>query len=163
MWQLKEAETISQEIVEAVKPYCERIVVAGSIRRKKRWVNDIDIVLIPSNQGMVGYTLTDLMGRCKMGGGKLMRFQHPKGIKVDIYIATLATWYTLVLIRTGSASHNIKLCRIARQKGMKLHADGSGIGTFIDCSGGEALSPMASEKQVFDTLELPWVPPEKRV
>lgn len=163
MWLLKEAESISQEIVEVVKPYCERVVVAGSIRRKKGWVNDIDIVLIPSNQGMVGYTLTSLMGRYKMGGSKLMRFQHPKGIKVDIYVATLGTWYTLVLVRTGSAAHNIKLCRIAQQKGMKLHADGSGIGTFIDCEGHESLMPMASEEQVFQTLGLPWLPPEKRV
>ena len=46
---------------------------------------------------------------------------------LDIYVATPETWATLLLIRTGSRAHNIKLCARARAMGMRLHADGSGL------------------------------------
>ena len=42
-----EAQAIAQEVVEQLRPHCERIVVAGSIRRKKSEVGDIEIVAIP--------------------------------------------------------------------------------------------------------------------
>lgn len=46
---LETAEKAATDIVDALTPYCERIAVAGSIRRKKPWVHDIDLVLIPKD------------------------------------------------------------------------------------------------------------------
>ena len=46
---LERAEKIAAAVIEKLSPYCEseRIVAAGSVRRKRPWVNDIDFVLIP--------------------------------------------------------------------------------------------------------------------
>jgi len=44
---LQQAETIAKNFLSEIKEFCERIEIAGSIRRKKPEVNDIDIVLIP--------------------------------------------------------------------------------------------------------------------
>ena len=44
---LEDAEELAGEIVEHIHPFCERVEIAGSIRRKKSEVRDIDLVLIP--------------------------------------------------------------------------------------------------------------------
>ena len=56
--------------------------------------------------------------------GKQVKRVIYKGEQIDIYFATLETWGALVLIRTGSAQHNIKLSMLARKKGMKLSHKG---------------------------------------
>ncbi|HII36249.1 MAG TPA: hypothetical protein HA319_04280 [Nitrosopumilaceae archaeon] len=46
---------------------------------------------------------------------------------IDLYLANEQTFQTLVLIRTGSAEHNVRLTTIAKYKNMKLKADGKGL------------------------------------
>jgi DNA polymerase (family 10) len=137
-----------------LSPYCDRIEIAGSIRRKKPWVNDIDIVCIPNNQGGFVYQLQKL-GRIKVSGQKLIRCDLPN-ITLDIYIATPDIWATLLLIRTGSKEHNIKLCTLARQQGMHLHADGSGLTRNGDRIAGD------TEESIFASLGIPYKQPEER-
>ena len=113
------------------------------------------------------------MGLLKSGAGKLIRVElqqgYPAGSMLDLYIATAETWATLLLIRTGSKEHNIKLCSLARQKGMVLHADGRGLAypphvgiengqqfeaeTFIKCD---------TEESIFQALGLPYRKPWER-
>ena len=45
--ELQEAQKFANQIVELISPFCHKIIVAGSIRRKKAQVRDVDIVLIP--------------------------------------------------------------------------------------------------------------------
>ncbi len=47
--QLERAQRVAREVIERLSPYCQKIEVAGSVRRKKPTVNDIDFVLIPSD------------------------------------------------------------------------------------------------------------------
>ena len=75
------------------------------------------------------------------------------GANVDLYSATEETWEPLLLIRTGSAEHNIKLSMIARKKGMKLSHNGLIKGDKIVAS---------TEKEIFGLLDLRFVPPEER-
>jgi DNA polymerase (family 10) len=159
--ELKQAEIIAEKVKEKLMPTCARIEVAGSIRRRRPFVHDIDLVLIPSNQGQLWYKLAE-MGQVKMSGAKLMRCTLPEGIDVDIYVATPEIWATLLLIRTGSKSHNIKLCSLAKTNGMKLHADGSGLFGLGDCEGTETRIAGDTEASIFKALGLAYVPPEKR-
>ena len=163
--ELEKAKTIASEIEEKLRPFCSNIAIAGSIRRNKRWVNDLDIVAIPSNQGRFLYALQQL-GRIKMGGGKIIcvDMKDIRGIDLDMYIATPATWATLLLIRTGSARHNKKLCALAKSKGMVLHADGSGLFRIEaqGCEGVEVRIAGDSESSIFEKLGLPYVAPEGR-
>jgi len=163
--ELKTAQVLSSEIVEILKPHCKPgfILVVGSIRREKPIVRDLDIVLIPSNQGALAVALNNL-GE-KMKGGQKMVQRRYKGVQVDIYIADEKTWPTLVLIRTGSKEHNIKLCARARGLDMKLHADGSGIEYQEAREGGEGqwhrIAP-TSEADIFRILGLQYIDPRKR-
>jgi DNA polymerase/3'-5' exonuclease PolX len=129
--ELNKAKEIAAGIVAQLAPYCERIEIAGSIRRGRPEVHDIDIVCIPS--GPAFYRALQGVGQPCDNGSKIHRIALPgqvsqgKQFCADIYIATEATWATLLLIRTGSADHNKHLCTLARQKGMRLHADGEGL------------------------------------
>jgi DNA polymerase (family X) len=79
------------------------------------------------------------------------------GIPVDLYMATPETWTTLLLIRTGSREHNIKLAQRAKELGMKLRASGDGI---EDASG--QLLRVSAEEELFSLLQIPYTPPERR-
>jgi DNA polymerase/3'-5' exonuclease PolX len=92
------------------------------------------------------------------GKAKAKRFVATKtGIPVDIYVATPETWATLLLIRTGSKQHNIKLAQRAKTLGMKLRASGDGI----EVKNGE-LRRVGTEEEIFSLLELQFLPPEER-
>jgi DNA polymerase/3'-5' exonuclease PolX len=114
-------------------------------------------VLIPGKgcQGRLALALQAL-GRVIKSGPKLHSCWY-RGQQVDIYIASEQTWWTLVLIRTGSRDHNIKMCSQARSMGMTLHANGSGLtrdnGTLIQPS---------SEEDIFTCVKLPYKQPEER-
>jgi DNA polymerase (family 10) len=166
---LKPAQEIANQIIEELKPYCDRIEVAGSIRRKKSIVGDIDIVLIPSNQGQVLFQLAQF-GKLKLSGPKIIRVTmgFTKGIDLDCYIATPETWATILLIRTGSKEHNIRMCMRAANMGMKLHADGSGlfrkVETEMEPGVMEREERIAgdTEESIFEALGLPYKRPEER-
>jgi len=162
--ELEQAQKIASQVITKLAPFCDRIEVAGSIRRRRPFCHDIDIVCIPSNQGQFLYQLQQL-GKIKMGGGKLIRCDTPNGIELDIYIATPETWATLLLIRTGSKAHNIKLCKRALSMGMKLHADGSGLFRLIP-EGCERMNEERiagdTEESIFEALEMKFLKPENR-
>jgi DNA polymerase/3'-5' exonuclease PolX len=44
--ELQQAQKIASQVIQTLKPFCERIEVAGSIRRKRPFVHDIDLVCI---------------------------------------------------------------------------------------------------------------------
>jgi DNA polymerase (family 10) len=166
---LKKAQIIGLSVVDKLKPYCDRIEIAGSIRRKRPFVHDIDLVYIPSNQGQF-VTILRQFGPFKMGGGKLIRVNY-QPIELDVYIAEPASWSTLLLIRTGSAKHNVMLCSKAKHMGMKLHADGSGLyrlGGMIatkDAADGrreEIRVAGDTEESIFEALEMKYKSPEER-
>ncbi|MBZ5702112.1 MAG: hypothetical protein LAN84_09715 [Acidobacteriia bacterium] len=144
---------VADKIVEGLAPHCERIEIAGSLRRLRPTIGDIDLVAIPrfasksSLFGPVPLAETDFMAalldfaedddgisRANCMGDKIVRFKtrwEKSGsageIQVDCYLATPESWATLLLIRTGSAEHNIWLAQRAKACGGKLHADGSGL------------------------------------
>lgn len=158
--ELAKAREIADGVVKKLAPFCQRIEIAGSIRRQRPFVHDIDLVLIPSHQGQLLAALQSL-GKITMGGQKLIRVDLP-GIMLDIYVAEPRTWATLLLIRTGSKAHNIRLCARAKSKGMVLHADGSGLYALTDCEGNVSRIAGDTEESIFAELGLPYLPPEKR-
>jgi DNA polymerase (family 10) len=165
------AFAVAQRIVDELRPACDRIEIAGSLRRGNNMVHDIDILLLPKEAGE-GFSLESstllegLIGQLVARGSltpvrgkeKIKCFVATKtGIPVDVYVAKPETWATLLLIRTGSKEHNIKLAQRAKELGMKLRASGDGIehvnGDFLRVN---------AEEEIFALLNLPYVRPEER-
>jgi DNA polymerase (family 10) len=122
---LERARQTADAVVKRLAPHCRKIEVAGSIRRLRPRVHDIDIVLIPDDAWTL-YGEIMKLGQVRMSGSKISRVMIGD-IQVDIYFATEETWATLLLIRTGSMESNIQLCSIAKKKGWHLAADGTGL------------------------------------
>jgi DNA polymerase/3'-5' exonuclease PolX len=183
---LEAAKAKALEIAQALGPHCERLEVAGSIRRGKPRVKDIDLVVIPkmkSKGSLFGSTChvaeTDFYEAARKflfamtaEGPRLLRgtalTECPNQIAVDIYIATAESWATLLLIRTGSAEHNIWMCARARTCGGKLHADGSGLevpGQYDPIAqrtvNNQVLRPK-TEEEIFKALGIPTPAPDQR-
>ena len=152
---LQEGLMLADEIMERLRPYCQRIEVAGSIRRQRPSPADIDIVLIPSNPGQLSQEI-DRLGPPIMDGEKLRRFEY-NGTQVDIYYATPQTWATLLLIRTGSKESNIRLCSRAKKRGWHLAASGDGLFN----KKGERIAG-DSEESIYQALGLRYQQPWER-
>lgn len=174
------AHNVATQLIGELASSCERIEIAGSLRRKRSQVHDIDIVAIakveqvpddtmlfgePMNKNLLDEKLAEL---CFSGqlipvthGSKVRRFvvdtPQLRKLQIDIYLADASTWTTILLIRTGSKEHNIRLAQRAIQKRMQLKADGSGI-----ISAGGSTLAIESEADLFRHLDLPYLPPEER-
>jgi len=172
------ARDIAETFVNDIKDTCEQIEIVGSLRRNKIAVNDIDIICIPKfiqeeDETLFGEPVqTNLLDRrlsqfCFKGilsleanGSKIKRFIKSvdgEDVPIDIYIADKNTWWTLMLVRTGSKNHNIMLAKRAIDMHMQLKADGSGL-----LSPGGTIIPIESEEQIFRLLNLPYRIPEER-
>lgn len=161
---LESAEMLSSEIVKVIQPQCNKIMVAGSIRRQRPMPHDIDIVLDPCAwewNAIIKKLKFHFGARVLQSGPKLTRMniptvlQSPGRMQVDIYKATFDTWGVILLIRTGSVEHNIKLCSRAQRMGMKLSAKG---GVIKD---GKVIASR-TEADIFRALKVEYVEPEKR-
>ena len=148
---LEQAERLAEQIL----PHCDRIDVAGSIRQKKSEVRDIDLVLIPKRLlwHRIIATLQRSMDAEVLKRGDRIAQLTIKSVNVDLYVATEQTWGIVLLIRTGSMAHNIRLSKRALSMGMKL----SHKGLIKD---GKVFA--STEEGIFQALDLPYKKPEER-
>ena len=152
---LERAEKIAMGVVKRLEPYCKKIEVAGSIRRRKPWVNDIDIVLIPLDPWNLHQEIQGI-GQVRMSGQKIRRVMMGD-TQIDLYFAEPDTWSTLLLIRTGSAENNVRLCSKAKERGWHLAADGTGLFN----QDGERVAG-DTETSIYEALGLKYQKPEER-
>ena len=156
-----EALKIANKYLELLRPHCDRIEIAGSIRRKKPEVKDIEIVCIPkpyetglfeSGIAMVVNTLEKVKGElpCKYTQRIL-----PEGIKLDLFFAEYGNWGLIYAIRTGSAEYSHKVLANGWVKRGYKSIDG-----FLTYNGKQILVP--KEEQLFSRIGLPFVEPENR-
>lgn len=118
MYKLEEAKKIADDIVLQLEPHCDRIMIAGSIRREKPEVKDIEIVAIPKpyQNGLFEDGLASIVNQWQKVKGELNYGQCkytqrilPSGIKLDLFFATPKNWGLIVAIRTGSADYSHKV------------------------------------------------------
>ena len=150
---LEDAKTIADKFVLQIKEFCKRIEIVGSIRRKKPEVNDIDILLMPKSKEQLIQKIKKISD-VEVQGKKLIRAEY-FGMQLDIYFTDEETWGILLLIRTGSKEHNIKLCQYAIKKGMKLS---SAAGLIKN----NKVIASKTEEEIFKELGLDYIKPEDR-
>lgn len=117
---LAEAQRIAEAVVAELRPGCERIEVAGSVRRRKPEVGDLEVVCVPRVEaaGLFGAEerslLLPILDRlCEerrlvflQGGEKARKYAFVKqdGLCLDLFIVRPETWGVQLAIRTGPAA-----------------------------------------------------------
>ncbi len=175
---LVDAETIANKVRTHILQAMDRVEVAGSIRRKKEIVGDIEICGIPADRARLINLLGEVGQHIKPGvpgavpwtpkvEAKYLRIRLTEGMNLDVFLGTPENWGGLFMMRTGSgaspdgnAFHGFIPGIFGRWK--KL----SGGGRMTDCMPtmptGEQLH-IPEEQDFFDILEMNFVPPEQRV
>ncbi len=169
---LAQAKQIAEELKSRLELSCERLVIAGSIRRQKPDVGDIELLCIPRHDGMIDLLDRDIGALAVQGilgfrynrrgsrvyGPKNKLMLHlPSGIGVDIFSTTEDCWWVALVIRTGGASTNREIATAALKKGWRLRAYGNGYDRpdgHIRCH---------SEREVFEAVGLPYMEPWERI
>lgn len=169
--ELEKARVIAEKIKALLVPACERLVIAGSIRRQKPEVGDIELLCIPKYvvgvdqldreigalfiQRILGFRRNKL-GRKVYGPKNKLLLHQESGIGVDIFSTTEECWPVALVVRTGGKATNKRIATAALTKGYQFHAYGRGFTT----PSGEIVCH--SEREVFETVGLPYEEPWER-
>ena len=172
---LSEAEEIAEALVKHLtadgetqaagdSPRIERIEVAGSYRRRKETVGDLDILVIagPESGIMERFTGYDGVEEVTMQGETRSSVVLHGGTQVDLRLLDNSSYGAALMYFTGSKEHNVALRRVAQNKELKLSEYGLfRAGAADGDDGGEKVAG-ATEEEMFAALGLTWVPPEIR-
>lgn len=137
-------------------PEVERVEVAGSFRRRKETIGDIDVLIASAipHRVMSRLLALPLVAHVYGTGPTKTSMRLKSGINVDVRIVPSESWGAALNYFTGSEPHNIALRKIAQKHGWKL----SEYGLFK----GRTMLAGSTEKEVYDRLGLPYVEPELR-
>ena len=158
---LTEAQNTAAKVKATVEAHCELIEVAGSIRRQKSKVHDIDFVVVAKSDAdwqRINEKLKQLKAKPNCSGNSVIKAFVPceNGFfQVDFYRAKPSTFGIHLLVRTGSAEHNMWLAGYAISKGMRIRYS-EGLLKDVAIIAGE------DEKGVFEALGLPYPLPSER-
>jgi DNA polymerase (family 10) len=147
-------------------PAVERLDVAGSYRRRKETVRDVDL-LVTAAEGeavMEYFTGYPEIQRVESSGGTRSTVVLKSGLQVDLRIVTSMSYGAALAYFTGSKEHNVKLRMRAIKRGLRLSEYGvfrGGQDEADDPWAGEFVAG-GNESEVYESLGLPCIPPELR-
>jgi DNA polymerase (family 10) len=135
-----------------------KIELAGSIRRRKETIKDIDVLVASSDPAAVHAALVEWEGVEEVigSGDTKTSVRMETGMQVDLRTVTEEQFPFALHYFTGSKEHNTRMRQRAKDRGMKLNE----YGLFAD--GSEESVACASEEDVFAALDMPFVEPELR-
>ena len=174
------AQIASETLVRLLEGSCERIQVAGSVRRGRSDVGDIEILAIPKSgdshdlfgQNVPGPSMLD--ERCReliqsghfelrpnkhgsttFGPMNKLLVQTNTRIPVDVFTADARNWGMALMVRTGPAEWNVRMMSRFQELGMEGHAYGGVTqdGMAMDCP---------DEETVFNLLSWDYREPHER-
>lgn len=160
---LKVAEKIGNQILSEIKkiPGVQQSVLAGSLRRKKETVGDIDIVITAEHRQWkrIIQRITQLpqVKKVLAAGQTKASIILKNKVQVDIRIVHEHEFGAALFYFTGSKEHNIQLRTMAKQKGWKVNEYG-----VFDEKTGKRLAGR-TEEEIYALFGLNYIPPEKRI
>ncbi|MFD5542168.1 DNA polymerase/3'-5' exonuclease PolX [Streptomyces sp. NPDC127079] len=154
------AMDLAEDVVAALSavPGCERCAYAGSLRRMRETIGDVDVLVAAERSAPVmrAFTalpyVTEVVGQ----GEKKTSVRTDRGLAVDLRVVPADSWGAALQYFTGSKAHNIRTRERAVHHRLKL----SEYGLFDVESGAKTVS--RTEEEVYDRLGLPWIPPTLR-
>lgn len=137
---------------------CERCAYAGSLRRRRGTVGDLDVLAAASDSAplMAAFTGLPLVAEVIGTGETKTSIRTTNGVQVDLRVVPPGAWGAALQYFTGSKQHNIRLREIAVRKKLKL----SEYGLFHARS--DRRIRVTTEEDVYARLGLPWIPPPLR-
>lgn len=176
-----DALAVARELCTALKPVTSRLIVAGSMRRRKEKVGDVEILFVPRFQAVpfdlfgtvVQMSMADdalagllengtLAKRLNVNGSEMWGEKNKlarhvaSGIPVDLFSATEANWFNYLVCRTGPGPSNIAIASAAQRMGWQWNPYGVGF------SRDRAVHAVGSEREVFEFVGLPYREPWDR-
>jgi DNA polymerase (family X) len=147
---------IAQEMLATLAqvPGVTQAAIAGSLRRMKETIGDIDILVAADSPDdvMACFGSLDIVESVAARGPTKTRVVLLNGMGADLRVLPAERWGTLLAYFTGSQAHNIRLRELALKKGLSLNEH-----AFTPVDGGaEILCP--TEEEVYATLGLPYIP-----
>ncbi len=153
--------------IRAVKGV-ERAEVAGSFRRHKATIGDLDILVVTKNRpdgadpGMQepdnvsqAISILPIVEKVVAHGGTKLSFNLKSGLRVDVRFVSASQWGSALLYFTGDKEHNITLRKIAIGKGWKLNEY-----ALSDAQGNVVASK--EEEDIYKALGVPYHEPQDR-
>jgi len=155
---LGEILPIAREVEEKLKAlkWVKRVDIAGSLRRKKETIGDVDFLVISDEPEKVMDFFVGLPGVVKVWGKGSTKasVRMKEGFDMDVRVLPAKSYGAALQYFTGSKEHNIATRKLAMDKGLKL----SEYGLFR----GKKMIAAEREEDVYKMLGLPWIAPELR-
>ncbi|OGW73434.1 MAG: DNA polymerase III, partial [Nitrospirae bacterium RIFCSPHIGHO2_02_FULL_40_19] len=158
---------VAQEIINGLKilPEVKKISPAGSLRRMRETIRDIDI-LVTSNRPakvMEAFVKLPLIKEVLAHGPTKSSAVTKEGVQVDIRVVEPSSYGAALVYFTGSKEHNVQIRKMANQKGLKINEYGVFSAADGSASGGKnKYLAGKTEEEVYQALKLPFIPPELR-
>ncbi len=136
----------------------DRVEVAGSLRRMRETVKDIDILVTSTEPARVIKTFVALPSVLEVAaqGDTKASVRHAAGLRVDLRVVEPEAFGAALQYFTGSKDHNVRIRELARRHGLSV----SEYGVFDEKTGARVAGK--TEEEVYGALGLPWIPPELR-
>ena len=148
---------IIKELESKASPYIEKISPAGSLRRGKETIGDIDILVASKKSSFVmdSFTHLSLVKDVLAKGNTKSSILTYQGLQIDLRVVEPISFGAALQYFTGSKSHNIVLRERALKRGLKINE----YGVFTDKGEKKAGE---REEDIYAFLDLPFIPPELR-
>ncbi|NUQ85131.1 MAG: DNA polymerase/3'-5' exonuclease PolX [Anaerolineales bacterium] len=157
---LGRAYPLAQEIIRTLKKVKGVVdaAPAGSLRRMRSTVGDLDILVAAKDSAPVMEAVVNLLGVSRvLGKGETKSsIEFTDGVRAQVWVHPPEKFGTALQYATGSKDHNVQLRQLALDKGLSLSEH-----SFAKVKGGKEIF-CATEEEVYETLGLPWIPPELR-
>jgi DNA polymerase (family 10) len=143
--------------LRAAAPQIHEASYAGSLRRGRQTIGDLDILAAADDPAAVvqAFIALPLVARVESFGGEKATVYLHNGFQADLITLPPAMWGSALQHFTGSKAHNIHFRALALARGLSFSEHGflRADGTTLAC---------ATEEQVYAAIGLPWIPPELR-
>jgi len=153
---------IAAQYAEPLRKYLEKaagvqqVVLAGSYRRFRETVGDLDILVTATDSAKVmeRFTKYDEVAKVLAKGDTRSTVILKSGLQVDLRVVEPECYGAALQYFTGSKAHNIEIRRLGQQNKLKINE----YGVFK----GDKLVAGKTEESVYRAVDLPWIPPELR-
>src|SRR3989454_6736926 len=157
---LPRARAVAARVTEALaaRGGADRVEVAGSLRRMRETVKDIDILVTSTEPQRVIKTFVTLPSVLEIvaQGDTKASVLHQEGLQIDLRVVEPDAFGAALQYFTGSKDHNVRIRELARRQALSV----SEYGVFDENTGARVAG--TTEEDVYGALGLPWIPPELR-